>query len=163
MLTRIYDFSTQVFLNNVVLVHMPIIPNSQTSYAYTYKRLSNRGRYATINLDKQVYTMKTKAEEKSVHTEQKSCSNPEITSREQVVTLRKTGEALIELAEELQKVDAYDQQNPDINHATEDRDDNGLKVIFYQQAERLLNDKINALRRIQTKLRKIVKQYKKKP
>lgn len=106
--------------------------------------------------------MKTKAEEKTVRAEHKSYSNPEITSREQAVALRKAGEALIDLAEELLKTTEYDQQNPDVDHAVEDRDSNGMRIIFYKNAEAALNDQINALRRVQTKLRKIIKQCEKK-
>lgn len=102
--------------------------------------------------------MKTKAKEKAVCSEHKSCSDLVITSREQAVALRKTGEALAELAKELQKVSEYDQQNSDVNHAVEDRQGD-LKITFLEQADKLLNDQINALRRSQTRLRRAIKQH----
>lgn len=47
--------------------------------------------------------MKTSSEEKTVRAEHKNCSSLNATSRKQAIALRKSGEALIELAEELQK------------------------------------------------------------
>ncbi len=100
--------------------------------------------------------MKTSSEEKSVQTEHKNCSNLNATSREQAIALRKSGEALIELAEELQKTTEYDQQNKKINHAKEDYIGN-QRIIFLRNAERTLNDQINALRRSQRAIRKTIK------
>lgn len=100
--------------------------------------------------------MKTSSEEKTVRAEHKSCSDTVSISREQAVALRKSGEALIELAEELQKTTEYDQQNKKVNHATEDYL-NGQRIIFFQNAERTLNDQINALRRSQRAIRKTIK------
>lgn len=100
--------------------------------------------------------MKTSSEEKTVQAEHKNCSSLNATSREQAVALRKSGEALSELAEELKKTTEYDQQNKKVNHAKEDYIGN-QRIIFLRQAERILNDQINALRRSQRAIRKAIK------
>lgn len=99
--------------------------------------------------------MKTSSEEKSVQAEHKSCSSPNATSREQAVALRKTGEALSELATELEKTTEYDQQNKTVNHAIEDYIGD-QRIIFLREAERKLNSQINALRRSQRAIRKTI-------
>ena len=99
--------------------------------------------------------MKTSSEEKTVRAEHKNCSSLNATSRKQAIALRKSGEALIELAEELQKTTEYDQQNKKVNHAKEDYIGN-QRIIFLRNAERTLNDQINALRRSQRAIRKTI-------
>ena len=100
--------------------------------------------------------MKKSSEEKSKHPEHKNCSTIISTSREQAVALHKQGVALLELAEELKKTTEYDQNNPNVDHAKEDY--MGDMRIMFLRLDKYLNDQINALRRSQTKMRKVIKQ-----
>lgn len=100
--------------------------------------------------------MKTSSEEKRKRSGQKSCSTPASISREQAVELHKQGVAMLELAEELKKTTEYDQNNPNVDHSKEDYV--GDMHIIFLQLNKQLNDQINALRRSQTQMRKVIKQ-----